>query len=161
MTWLDPRFWGSLLLAAALGVAGGYWKGHRDADQSATIADQAKQIKDLIGANNLYRQTTTTLAGISIDAKKTADTANAAARASDAAYDRMRNQLAEYTATARRSSATGGSAPTDGGTDPLDLLAGLFSRADQAAGELAKFADAAHIAGLACERSYDALTQKR
>ncbi|QDH59500.1 DUF2514 family protein [Pandoraea pnomenusa] len=160
MTWLDPRVWGGLLLTVVLAVGAGYWKGHHDADQSATVAAQEKQIKDLTASNNLYRQTTTTLAGISIDAKKTADTANAAARASDAAYDRMRNQLAEYTATARRSSATGGSAPTDGGTDPLDLLAGLFSRADQAAGDLAKFADAAHIAGLACEQSYDALTQK-
>lgn len=37
---------------------------------------------------------------------------------------------------------------------------GLFGRTDQAAGELAKFADAAHIAGVACERSYDALIRK-
>ncbi len=157
MTWLDPRVWGGLLLAVVMAAGGGYWKGHHDADQSATITSQAKQIKDLTDANNLYRQTTQTLAGISIDAEKSLDAANAAARASDAAYDRMRKQLAEYTAAARHSSATGGSAPTDGGTDPLDLLAGLFSRADQAAGDLAKFADAAHIAGLACERSYDAL----
>ncbi|MBN9093915.1 DUF2514 family protein [Pandoraea pnomenusa] len=158
MTLLDPRVWGALLLAIVLSAGAGYWKGHHDADQSATVAAQEKQIKDLTDSNNLYRQTTTTLAGISIDAKKTVDTANAAARASDAAYDRVRKQLAEYTAAARRSSATDGSAPTGGGTDPLDLLAGLFSRADQAAGDLAKFADAAHIAGLACERSYDALS---
>ncbi|MEF3067065.1 DUF2514 family protein, partial [Pandoraea apista] len=32
-------------------------------------------------------------------------------------------------------------------------------RADERAGKLARFADAAHIAGLACERSYDALTK--
>ncbi|AVF41549.1 hypothetical protein AL486_19020 [Pandoraea apista] len=159
MSWIDPRLWGAFLLAVVLAVGGGYWKGHHDADQSATVASQAKQISDLTASNNLYRQTTRTLAGISIDAKKSADTASAAARTSDAAYERVRKQLAEYTAAARHSATTSGGAPAVGGRDSLDLLAGLFSRADQAAGDLAKFADATHIAGLACERSYDALTK--
>lgn len=161
MTWLDPRLWGGLLLAVVLAAGGGYWKGHHDADQSATVAAQTKQINDLAAANNLYRQTTQTLAGISIDAKKSADAANAAARASDVVADWLRKQLGQYVAAARHSAASSGSTSADGGADPLDLLAGLLSRADQAAGELAKFADAAHIAGVACERSYDALTQKR
>ncbi|WP_150690076.1 DUF2514 family protein [Pandoraea communis] len=158
MTILDPRVWGAFLLAMAFALGGGYWKGHHDADQSATVAAQAKQIKDLSDSNNFYRQTTQTLTRISTDAKKSADTAGIAARTSDAAYERVRKQLAEYTAAARHSAASSGSAPAGGGTDPLDMLAGLFSRADKAAGELAEFADAAHIAGLACERSYDALT---
>lgn len=157
MTFLDPRLWGALLLAVALAAGGGYWKGHHDADQSATVASQAKQIKELADANNLYRQTTQALAGISIDAKQSVDTANAAARASDAVSERLRKQLAQYTAAARHSASTSGGAPAVGGTDPLDLLSGLFSRTDQAAGELAKFADDAHIAGIACERSYDAV----
>ncbi|VVD74215.1 MULTISPECIES: DUF2514 family protein [Pandoraea] len=160
MTWLDPRLWGGLLLAVVLAAGGGYWKGHHDADQSATVAAQTNQINDLTAANNLYRQTTQTLAGISIDAKKSADAANAAARASDVVADGLRKQLGQYVAAARHSPAASGSTPAGGGADPLDLLAGLFTRADQAAGELAKFADAAHIAGLACERSYDALTGK-
>lgn len=160
MTILDPRVWGAFLLAVVLAIGGGYWKGHHDADQTATVAAQAKQINDLTAANNLYRQTTQTLAGISIDAKKSADSANAAARASDLAYDRVRKQLAQYVDASRHTAAAGGSTSAVGGTDPLDLLAGLFSRADQAAGDLAKFADAAHIAGLACERSYDALIGK-
>lgn len=160
MTWLDPRVWGGLLLTVVLAVGAGYWKGHHDADQSATVAAQEKQIKDLTASNNLYRQTTTTLAGISIDAKKSLDAANAAARASDVVADGLRKQLSQYVAAARHSAASSGGTPAGGGADPLDLLAGLFSRADQAAGDLAKFADAAHIAGLACERSYDALMQK-
>ncbi|VVD74179.1 gp23 [Pandoraea aquatica] len=160
MTWLDPRLWGGLLLAVVLATGGGYWKGHHDADQSATVAAQAKQINALTAANNLYRQTTQTLAGISIDAKKSADEANAAASASDLVADGLRKQLGQYIAAARHSATAGGGSPTVGGTDALDLLTGLFTRSDQAAGELARYADAAHIAGLACERSYDALTSK-
>lgn len=160
MTWLDPRVWGGLLLAVVLAAGGGYWKGRHDADQSATVASQAKQIKDLTDANNLYRQTTTTLAGISINAKETADTAVAAARAADASSERLRVQLAAFTSAVRNSTVAGGSSPTNGGADALDLLTGLFGRIDDAAGRLAEFADAAHIAGLACERSYDALTAK-
>ncbi|WP_072636991.1 DUF2514 family protein [Pandoraea pulmonicola] len=65
------------------------------------------------------------------------------------------------TASVRSSAAAGGNAPTDGGTDALDLLTGLFSRIDDAAGRLAEFANAAHVAGLACERNYDALISGR
>ncbi|MCI3206571.1 MULTISPECIES: DUF2514 family protein [Pandoraea] len=158
MTLLDPRLWGAFLLAIALSLGAGYWKGHHDADQSTVIASLAKQIKDLSDANNLYRQTNQTLTGISIDAKKTADTAVAAARASDASSERLRKQFAAFTASVRSSTAAGGSTPTVGGTDALDLLTGLLGRVDDAAGRLAEFADAAHIAGLACERSYDALS---
>ena len=152
---------GAFLLAVILAAGGGYWKGHHDADQSATIGAQAKQIKDLTSANNLYRQTTRSLAGISIDAKKSSDTASAAARAADATADILRKRVADLVAASRHSTTPSGSSPAGGGTDPLDLLAGLFSRADKAAGELAEFADAAHIAGLACERSYNALTKSQ
>ncbi|WP_072637052.1 DUF2514 family protein [Pandoraea pulmonicola] len=87
------------------------------------------------------------------------DTAVVAARASDASSERLRKQLAAFTASVRSSTAAGGSTPTDGGTDVLDLLTGLLGRIGDAAGRLAEFADASHIAGLACECSYDALNK--
>lgn len=155
MTWLDPRLWGGLLLAVMLATGGGYWKGHHDADQTATVSKQAKQISDLTAANNLYRQTTQTLAGISQDAKQSSDKAHADARAADIAADGLRKRIAELVAAARNSAPVGGS-PSAG--DPIGVLADVLSRADERAGKLAEFADAAHIAGLACERSYDALT---
>ena len=73
--------------------------------------------------------------------------------------DRLLADVARYRAAARAASNPG--APTAGPTtgDALDLFADLFSRADARAGELAEFADAAHAAGLTCERSYDALTK--
>lgn len=42
--------------------------------------------------------------------------------------------------------------------DLTSVLADLRQRADQRAGELAAVSDASRIAGLACERAYDALT---
>lgn len=44
------------------------------------------------------------------------------------------------------------------GTTGSELLAELFRRADQRAGELAAIADQARIRGLTCEAAYDALT---
>lgn len=156
MTWLDPRLWGGLLLAVVLAAGGGYWKGHHDADQSATVASQAKQIEDLTAARDTYRRQVETQDGVIKDAKQTADKANADALANAADSAELRKQLASYAAAARNTAAVGASPPA---SDPIGVLADVLGRADERAGKLAQFADAAHIAGLACERSYDALTQ--
>ncbi|VVE07840.1 DUF2514 family protein [Pandoraea terrigena] len=158
MTLLDPRLWGAFLLAVVLAAGGGYWKGHHDADQSATVAQLKSEKESLGGALELYRKTNLTLNGIAANGRTELDQAQAAARASDATSIRLQQRVTSLAAELRAATAAGRSAPTVGGTDALDLLTGLLSRTDQAAGELAKFADAAHIAGLACERSYDALT---
>ena len=92
------------------------------------------------------------------DGQKKVDLARGDARRADAAADGMRQQLAHY-----RGAATGAAThpgPAAAGppaADALDLLADLFSRADGAAGELARFADLAHAAGATCERAYDAV----
>lgn len=56
---------------------------------------------------------------------------------------------------ARRAATAIGSPP---GTSGSELLAELFRRADQRAGELAAIADQARIRGLTCEIAYDALS---
>lgn len=73
--------------------------------------------------------------------------------------DRLRADVARYRAAARAASNPGSATAGPTTADALDLLADLFSRADARAGELAEFADAAHAAGLTCQRSYDALTK--
>ena len=75
--------------------------------------------------------------------------------------DRLLADVARYRTAARATQHPG--APTAGPTtgDALDLFADLFSRADARAGELAEFADAAHAAGLTCERSFDALSRTK
>lgn len=83
-----------------------------------------------------------------------------ARRAADAA-DGLRREVARLLAARRAAGANPPAAagsPT--GSDPLDLLADLFGRADDRAGALALIADRARIAGSACERRYDALVNE-
>lgn len=93
-------------------------------------------------------------------AAKERDQALADAHASGAVAERLRvraDQLAAAARAAGHSCAAGGSAAAG---DPLDVLTDVLSRADARAGHLAEYADRARVAGLACERSYDALIDR-
>ncbi|MBR8234265.1 MULTISPECIES: DUF2514 family protein [Burkholderia] len=158
MTWIDPRIWLLVVAGVIAGSAGGYFKGHRDADQSAKVADQAKQIDDLRAERDEFGRRLVAQQGIANDAAKERDKARADAVAAGGAADGLRKQVAALIADARRAGAATGS-PATGGA--LDLLADLFGRADQRAGELAEYADRARIAGQQCERDYDALTAQK
>ena len=83
--------------------------------------------------------------------------ATAGADRAVAAGQRLRRDLADYI-TAHRERATAAAAANRCAPDgpALDLLAELFRRADQRAGELAAIADTARARGNACERAYDA-----
>ncbi|WP_260163883.1 DUF2514 domain-containing protein [Cupriavidus alkaliphilus] len=96
--------------------------------------------------------------GIADAASKERDRALADARAAGAVAEQLRGRAAQLAAAAR---AAGNSAAATGSAtagDPLDVLTDVLGRADARAGELAKYADAARVAGQACERSYDSLT---
>lgn len=91
-------------------------------------------------------------------ATRESETARADARAASALADQLRARVAEL---ARRPSAGAGDPAAAGGGetagDPLGVLANVLSRADRRAGVLAEYADAARVAGRACERAYGAL----
>lgn len=77
-------------------------------------------------------------------------------RARDAGQ-RLQRELAGYVERQRASAseaAAAGQCQADA-APAVDLLAELFSRADERAGELAAVADEARIRGLACEAAYD------
>jgi hypothetical protein len=92
-------------------------------------------------------------------AQKQAAQARADADAADVVARRLRERAAtlasELRAARSHLPAPEGSPPAG---DPIGVLAHVLGLADQRAGILARFADAAHTAGHACERSYDALT---
>ncbi len=154
MSWLDPRIWLLVVAGVVVGSACGYSKGHRDADQSAKVADQARQIADLRQERDEFGRRLAAQGRIATDAEKERDRARADAAVADGAADGLRRQVAALVAEVRRTGATAGG-PTTG--DALDLLADLLGRTDERAGELAKVADERGIAGRQCERSYDAL----
>lgn len=88
----------------------------------------------------------------------------ATARADLASADAARVRLLQRvrTAGAQATGTPGHPAPVVVGSpagDPIGVLADVLGRADARAGLLADFADRAHAAGIACERSYDALTK--
>ncbi|KVL94326.1 DUF2514 family protein [Burkholderia stagnalis] len=155
MNWFDPRIWLVVIAGVVAGSAGGYFKGYRDADRSATVADQVQQIDDLRAERDEFRRRSAAQQEIATDAAKERDQARVDADAAASAADGLRRQVVALVADVRRSAAsTGGSSAGDA----LDLLADVFGRADTRAGELAKIADERGIAGQQCERSYDALT---
>lgn len=80
-------------------------------------------------------------------------------RRADAAARSLRERTEQLAAAAR--CAAGDPAAAAGGAPaaaPADLLADMLGRLDGAAGELARYADDARIAGQLCERTYRALT---
>jgi hypothetical protein len=60
---------------------------------------------------------------------------------------------------ARARACSAAPSPGKPGEDPIGLLVDVLGRADQRAGELAEYADRLRIAGIACERTYEALSR--
>lgn len=92
------------------------------------------------------------------DGQKRIDDARAAAARARAERDGLRADINSYRAAARAATHPGAADAGPAAADAVDLLAELFTRADDAAGELAQAADLARAAGATCERAYDALT---
>jgi hypothetical protein len=96
------------------------------------------------------------------DARTKAQALGADLAAARAAGERLRVALAA--ATARANAPGQPATPAVGGapTDPAaDLLQRVQRRLDDAAEQLAGFADAAHLAGQTCERIFDGMTPHR
>lgn len=120
----------------------------------AGTEEQARKASEDARAEEQRRQAEQTK--VVADAKKQAQNALAAASAARTAGERLREQLA-----ASRREACGNPAPPPGSpaTGPTpDLLADVQRRLDEAQDGIALHADQGRIAGLACERAYQALT---
>ena len=132
----------------------------RYGEQIADIrAEQAQAVTDAVTKARAEEQRRiNTMEVIADDTRNKLDAAHADAATARTAAASLRQQLADYRQRARCNPATaGGSTPAE---DPLFLLSDLLSRADERAGELAEFADRAHLAGRACEAAYDSLRGK-
>ena len=154
---IDPR---SLIPVATFAVGlllAGAAQGWRYGKQIADIrTGQAQAVtKAVTQAREEEQRRIKNLEVIADDTRNKLDAAQADAVASRTAAAGLRQQLADYRQRTRCNPTTaGGSTPAE---DPLYLLSELLSRADERAGDLAEFADRAHIAGRACEAAYDSV----
>lgn len=81
------------------------------------------------------------------------------AAAAAATGQRLRAQIASLTASCRAASDPGTAATGTAASPAGDLLERVQSRLGEATEAIARYADEARTAGLACERSYDALSK--
>ncbi|WP_340521206.1 DUF2514 family protein [Cupriavidus necator] len=157
---LPWRALGALVLAAVLFAAGWTAQGWRkDAERDRERRDQAlAQVNAVDRARLEEQRRTAAQTEIAHDTLQQAEAARADARAADAVARELRARATALTNAGRRPADTaivGGGAPAP---VAADLLADVLGRTDARAGELAEALDASRVAGLACERSYDALT---
>lgn len=85
--------------------------------------------------------------------------ARAAADDADAAASQLRKRAAELAARCDQVERPTAADPGASASGPGLVLRGLFEGADESASILARYADAAREAGLACERAYDSLSR--
>lgn len=121
---------------------------YSEAAASAAVASQNETARRIAAQEEITREAQQRAASAALDAAS-------AARAADG----LRAQLREYTARSRAPSSN----PTAPASCPstaeaVSLLAEMLAESDERAGIYAQAADESRSAGLACERSYDALT---
>ncbi|EFE97111.1 DUF2514 family protein [Serratia odorifera] len=170
--WLK-RHWRGLLVTLILGSAflSGSWFGarqanttwalkwkQRDADDATALAKRQARAR----AEEQRRQgeidaIEKRAEGQIAEAVADADRARAVADGLHGEAAKLAARLAA-SERARRAATASGSAT---GTTGSELLAELFRRADQRAGELAAIADQARIRGLTCEAAYNSIGKEK
>ena len=176
-----PRAWSALAWTIAFGVLGAAFVGQREitasvevrlaeaktenarlsaayAQAEANARQQALEHERAIAAKE--QTLTATLETNAKETRRVQATLTADRDRARAAERRLREQLATITSRYRTLDATGADSTPAGKQSPagdaIGVLADVLGRADRRAGVLAAFADAAHAAGAACERDYDA-----
>jgi len=146
---------GLAALLAYSAYAAGYAEGKAaTTGRQAVAAVAGSEVNRAEGERRLGAQQ-----GVIQDADKSTLQAHADSGTADHAAAGLRERT--VATAARCHSAPTDPTPAEPGppaSAPGDLLADVQRRLDEAAGELAAYADSARIAGTACERSYDALT---
>ncbi|GLH31732.1 MULTISPECIES: DUF2514 domain-containing protein [unclassified Pseudomonas] len=152
-----------LLLASYWGV---YQHGRSveraEADQASAERDSGDRLAEVLGergARQEEQRRATAQEEVRAHAQEERTIADAGAAGADAAGQRLQHEGAKLAATVSCTGTdTAAVARGQAATRAAMVLSELRDRADARAGELAKAYDRARIAGLACEASYNALT---
>lgn len=176
-----PRAWSALAWTAAFVLLGAAFVGQREVTAGVEVKlARAEAAKDQLTAEyatamadandaalqherelaSLEQTLTATIENDAKEARRVQATLTADRDRALASERRVRDQLTAITGSYRALVAAGADAAAAGHQPPADdavgVLADVLGRADRRAGVLAAFADAAHAAGAACERNYDA-----
>lgn len=155
----------AVLLIIAATLYGAYYHGESVADARWELrwADQqtiqAKRLAATTTENRIEEQRRQTAVNqVGNDARQEQAFANTDAVSADAAGQRVRAEASDLAARSScAASDTAISERSTAATRAAMVLSDLLTKADRRAGDLAKFADQSRIAGLACERAFDAL----
>lgn len=148
----------AVLALMALSAAGAWqWQGNRYERQISEIrAANAEAARvALAQARSEEQRRQTAIEGIRRDAQEKIAAVAADAAAADDAASRLRARVAQL--SRRPASCPGAAGGGDAAGETGDMLALVSSRLDEAAGELAAYAERAANAGTVCQRSYDAV----
>lgn len=137
------------------GTADNEWRAKWE-QQASQLAQAEQQAERIQRSEELRRQVA--INEVTKHAQTEIDQARADADRARAAADSLRDQAKRLAAGAGKACGnTGAASAGRTATATAMVLADLFGRADQAAGELAAAYDRARIAGQACQEAYQAL----
>jgi len=125
------------------------------AQERAELAEAARHAEAAARAEEQRRQAA--IERVMQDAQKELDAALRRERA--AADSRVRSAVADYAARHRCPSDPGSTASGEAAGDPIGVLAELLGELDGLAESYAAAADRARVAGFACERAYESITE--
>jgi len=125
------------------------------AQERAELAEAARHAEAAARAEEHRRQAE--IERITQDAQAELDAALRRERA--AADSRVRSAVADYAARHQCPADSGSAGSGEATGDPIGVLAELLGELDGLAESYAAAADRARVAGLACERAYDSVTE--
>ncbi|WP_448177308.1 DUF2514 domain-containing protein [Pseudomonas putida] len=156
-------------IATVVVLLGSHWAAYQhglsveraNAGQASAQRDSGDRLAEVIGerdARQEEQRRATAQEEARAHAQEERTIADAGAAGADAAGQRLRNDAARFAATVSCPGAdTAAIARGKAATRAAMVLSDLLARADNRAGELAQAYDRARIAGINCEKTYEAL----
>ncbi|WPH14703.1 DUF2514 family protein [Variovorax paradoxus] len=160
---LNPKVWAAIALAAALTFSNffvyrsGKAEVRKDFDAYKIAQQELRILADRAQRAEEQRRAAAT-AQEAQHAQARIASLEDSLRLARTASDGVRDAAAGAASRARARACSVAPSPGKSGEDPIGLLVDVLGRIDQRAGDLAEYADRLRIAGIACERTYDALT---